>query len=236
MNFMPNDKFVKLANRWKGAQVHLDDPRVFDTDIKNLLVTLNSIPGLVTIWSCQGHPRLDKPTPSGKCFARGYVMFGVYNQEALNFLYGVYTHLTANWKHPGDFTLQMKHKGDITIPKTEEGRKDWYPTWGLEWFFESKDQDQLYELLLNAVIATRLLKQYEPRPGTPHAIVADVQQLDYNVWLVYSAEAIVGMYALYNTTMLLEDYVPSDFPSLLKENDFGGLEHIDRDTLRGISF
>lgn len=137
MNFMPNDKYIWLSDRWNRSKDQMKGSSGHDQGIMDGMFAINQIPGLVTIWSCEGHPHERRPDDSlkGPRTATGYLMIGVRDQEALDKLFDIYRTLSdasGNLCHL--IELKATKRGDIS-QGIEEAKKEklWWPVWILNW-------------------------------------------------------------------------------------------------------
>lgn len=136
MNFMPKFYFSWLRARWKHNRDLLKDNPEHDQGIMEGMFVLNRIPGLVTIWSCEGHPNPEKKIP-----ARGYIMIGVLNQNGLTELFKVYTQLTEAFGHHSHLVrLTTTVRGNL-VKAGLNGKETW-PVWLLGWpVFNDKQKE-----------------------------------------------------------------------------------------------
>lgn len=126
MNLMPLEKFNLLKKRWEEVAPYLDDPTVFDPGLVDALRTMNAVDGLVTIWSCEGHPTETGP----KRNTSGYIMFGVRDVDALIVLQRLFRNLSNLYNGQRNLVrLSMADRGDLTADKKPGGGQAWYPVW-----------------------------------------------------------------------------------------------------------
>lgn len=68
----------------------------------------------------------------------------------------------------------------------------------------------------------------------------EIVELHYDLWLVKTPKAHYEFWAKHSPSragvFAPADYDQTDYPGLLKENDFGGLEFIPNPLLKGLSF
>jgi len=127
MNFMPPDKFVKLCERWAEAKGEIQGNPDHDQGVMEGLIALNRMAGLVSIWSCEGHPK-------GKTPGMGYIMVGVKDQDALARLFKIYENLTRGYTdYPNMVRLTATTRGDATVKFGVTEVKTWHPVWILNW-------------------------------------------------------------------------------------------------------
>jgi len=124
MNYMSKRPFDKLVERWKHIQPHLDDLGSFDKELVDVLHVFNSVEGLVTVWSCQGHPER-------KGHTSGYIMCGVRNRRAMAFLNDVFLRLAREYGNNANLVkLSTALRGDITVERSPEDKgMSWYNVW-----------------------------------------------------------------------------------------------------------
>lgn len=137
MHLLDNDSFTRLKKRWEQLK---DSPEVADPEIIEAIKLLNNVDGLVTIFSCQGHPNKEKFQD------RGYIMFGVQDPTVLYRLFNEICSELNVVKHT--IQLAMVNRMDVTVVHKEER---WYPVWGLSWKIRLRNQKTVWKVINNAV-------------------------------------------------------------------------------------
>ncbi|OMP12916.1 hypothetical protein COLO4_02585 [Corchorus olitorius] len=117
---------------------HLADPKLCDQEIVKAIVTVNRHPGLVTIFSCQGHIT----TRNGQ--GGGSLMFGVRDPAALSALFSFQQRLMKARDSEYATQLVTEYKCDVTL--MEKGpRAATYPVWTLRWIFGRDEESTIYQ-------------------------------------------------------------------------------------------
>lgn len=146
MNFMAADVFSRLQERYLTYTAQMDDPALCDPEIVKAIVTVNSHPGLVTIFSCQGHIK----TRNGQ--GAGSLMCGVRDQEALNALFRFQQRLMHLRGHAYSTQLVTENKRDVTKRETGPNAAS-YPVWTLRWIFSQNELPTIYQHVNHAADA-----------------------------------------------------------------------------------
>lgn len=150
MNLMPLEKFNTLQARWGEFKPYLRNPTEFDQGIADVLDIMNGVPGLVSIWSCQGHPEKD----GVKRNTSGYIMFAVRDVEALVKLQLFYSNVSALYNRQRNLVrLSMTERGDITLEQRDRNEDSWYPVWILNWGVHFNNAERRWAQLKMAALA-----------------------------------------------------------------------------------
>lgn len=149
--FVTQDQFDQLKKRY---QDYKDEGFIgLDKGMKNIIESLNEIPGLVTVFCCEGHfDDKHNRTPSGRI--KLDVIVSVLDQAALEALYKVHLLVAKEFNSPlcGQVCLH-----ELVWPIQE---RDWinlsmlYPVACLEHFyfvFSSDKEDQVKRLHINMI-------------------------------------------------------------------------------------
>lgn len=137
MHLLDNGSFARLKKRWEQLK---DSPGVADPEIIEVIKLLNKVDGLVTIFSCQGHPNKEK------FYDRGYIMFGVQDPTVLYRLFNEICSELNVVKHT--IQLAMVNRMDVTVIHKEE---QWYPVWELSWKIRLRNQKTVWKVINTAV-------------------------------------------------------------------------------------
>jgi hypothetical protein len=147
MNFMPDEKFVLLCQRWVDSRNRMKGDPKHDQGIMEGLFDINNISGLVSIWSCEGHPdRAKGRTPVG------YIMLGVRNQAGLDALFAIYERLRDSMgsnQHHVKLTATSRVDGTVSMGEAEE--EQWWPVWILNWPVFKEGREEYLQKVNNAI-------------------------------------------------------------------------------------
>lgn len=140
------ESFNLLRVRW-GKLVN--DPvalDAFDPQVRAFSLRINKHPDIVTIFSCDGHFKTPKVDGKPRA-ARGYVMFGVRDENLIQELYKRFYQLI---EQPTSVSLRMTHAGSCLgrdIPKNQGV----YAVWMLEWVSLNEQQQAQHHWALQHV-------------------------------------------------------------------------------------
>lgn len=151
MNFMHIDAFERLEKRYVQFMRFLEDPTQCDPEIVTAVVNINRHPGIVTIWSCQGHIGKNQR-------GRGSLMVGVRNQSGLEALFRFQHRLMELRGKAYETSLTTEYKRDITLNEKGPNAAVW-PVWILSWAFECREVPAIYSHVNNASLA---VMEYTP--------------------------------------------------------------------------
>jgi hypothetical protein len=139
---MPEDAFKRLVLRWDNYVEHIDNPKLADVEITLSMLMLNKVDGLVTIFSCQGHPTPEKPR------AVGSMMFGVRDPKPVYRFYELLQ--DALGSNTQVVSLVLQRKKDVTLHGTPN--QPWYPVWTVRWDVNVDNATETWLQVNNAAI------------------------------------------------------------------------------------
>lgn len=147
MHLMNEPSFQRHQTRWKIYQTKIDDPTLADQKIVPAMLLLNKLPGLVTVFSCQGHPSVTRP------IAKGYFMLGVTNPK---WLYRFYEVLVEEFGVNSQRTnIRLVQKRDTTLPRAIE---KWTPMWIVDWHVNVQQAQCDWDIINEA--AVKVFEEY----------------------------------------------------------------------------
>lgn len=144
MHLIDQATLDRLKLRWGEYTKHLKDPKLADPETVELLLIINQIPSMVSIFSCQGH------VTKTRKLAAGSLMLGTTNPVYTYFFYEKLTELVGCKTQA--ISLKLTYKRDVTLPRDQHC--PWYKVWIVNWIIDDKTQTLVWKALIEAANLT----------------------------------------------------------------------------------